>query len=83
MALALAVACSVAVGQARSASNLFFGFTDDSPMGAGSKATGPALALGAHGFAFSLRLAAGKDRAQRSRDDRARPGDHGCARARA
>ena len=60
MALALAVVCSLAVGPARSASNLFFGFADDSPMGAGSKATAPALALGAHGFAFSLVWLPGK-----------------------
>jgi hypothetical protein len=59
VALALAVACSLAVGQARSASNLFFGFTDDSPMGAGTKATAPALAVGARGFAFFLRWVPG------------------------
>ena len=61
MAVALAVACSLAVRPARPASNLFFGFTDDSPMSAGSRATTPALALGARGFAFSLPWLPGKN----------------------
>jgi hypothetical protein len=50
----LAVTCSFGVRAAQPNSNLLFGFTDNSPLTTGSRATGPALALGARGFAYFL-----------------------------
>jgi hypothetical protein len=44
----------------RAAPGLLFGFTDNAPMTAGTKATGPALALGARGFGFLLTWQPGK-----------------------
>ncbi len=56
----LAVTCSFGVRAAQPNSNLFFGFTDNSPLSTGARATGPALALGARSFAFFLFWLPGK-----------------------
>jgi hypothetical protein len=58
--LALTLACGVSAGAARASSGLLFGFTDNSPFSAGTRATGPALALGAHGFGYFLLWQPGK-----------------------
>ena len=58
---ALAVATSCVGGSVAQASpNLLFGFTDNAPFAAGTQATGPALALGARGFAYMLVWSHGK-----------------------
>jgi hypothetical protein len=60
--LALAVVTLALAGApvASASSNLLFGFTDNAPLSVGTKATAPALALGARGFAYFLLWAPGK-----------------------
>lgn len=59
-ALTLALASAAAAPVAGASSNLLFGFTDNAPLSVGTKATGPALALGARGFGYFLLWAPGK-----------------------
>jgi hypothetical protein len=54
------VAGAVGVSAARPSPGVLFGFTDNSPMTVGTKATGPALALGARGFGYFLVWQPGK-----------------------
>ena len=54
------VAVGVGASAARSSPGLLFGFTDNSPMAVGKKATAPALALGARGFGYFLVWQPGK-----------------------
>ncbi len=54
------VAVGIGASAARSSPGLLFGFTDNSPMAVGKKATAPALALGARGFGYFLVWQPGK-----------------------
>jgi hypothetical protein len=58
--VALAVASGFGARTARPSPNLLFGFTDNAPLTAGTRATNPALAAGAQGFAFFLIWQPGK-----------------------
>jgi len=60
VAVVVVAAGAVGVSTGRAAPGLLFGFTDNAPMTVGTKATGPALALGAHGFGYFLTWQPGK-----------------------
>ena len=59
-AITLALASAAGATVASASSKLLFGFTDNAPLSVGTKATAPALALGARGFAYFLLWAPGK-----------------------
>ena len=60
VAAVVVVAGALGVSTGRAAPGLLFGFTDNAPMTVGTKATGPALAVGAHGFGYFLTWQPGK-----------------------
>jgi len=54
---------------ARTSPGVLFGFTDNAPMAVGTKATAPALALGARAFGYFLVWQPGKGRPTKAETD--------------